>query len=94
MKVQLLEEIAQLIGKNRMQTARLYKLSNEDLVILLEGIREAIGKAKAAGMPKEDTRPANCRFRLRDEGKPYPRTGCMVCQRGLGLMEHCPKETA
>lgn len=24
-------------------------------------------------------RPANCRFRLKDEGKPYPRSGCSGC---------------
>ena len=26
-----------------------------------------------------DIRPANCRFRLQDEGKPYPRSGCSAC---------------
>jgi hypothetical protein len=26
-----------------------------------------------------ETRPANCRQRLRDEGKMYPRSGCDVC---------------
>lgn len=35
-----------------------------------------------------DTRPANCRFRLRDEGKAYPRSGCLACGKtpmtGLG----------
>ncbi|MRX32783.1 hypothetical protein [Aminobacter sp. MDW-2] len=33
--------------------------------------------------------PANCRNRLRDEGKPYPRSGCASC--GSGLMG-CPYE--
>lgn len=35
-------------------------------------------------------RPANCRNRLRDEGKPYPRSGCAVCRDG-GL-RGCPYE--
>ena len=26
-----------------------------------------------------DPRPANCRFRLQDEGKPYPRSSCQNC---------------
>ena len=29
-----------------------------------------------------DERPINCRNRLRDEGKPYPRSGCAVCKTG------------
>lgn len=33
-------------------------------------------------------RPTNCRMRLRDEGKPYPRSGCQSCERG-GL-RGCP----
>ena len=35
-----------------------------------------------------ETRPANCRFRLQEEGKPYPRSSCQGCglhvSRGLG----------
>lgn len=27
----------------------------------------------------KDTRPANCRNRLRDEGKPYPKSSCYHC---------------
>lgn len=30
-----------------------------------------------------DIRPSNCRFRLKDEGKPYPRSSCKACKRGL-----------
>lgn len=29
-----------------------------------------------------DIRPANCRNRLRDEGKAYPRSGCAYCKNG------------
>ncbi len=38
-----------------------------------------------------DNRPADCRFRLHDEGKPYPRSGCTVCGKNIvtGLGTHC-----
>lgn len=36
-------------------------------------------------------RPANCRNQLRDDGKPYPRSGCAVCKDGG--MRGCPYET-
>jgi collagenase-like PrtC family protease len=35
-------------------------------------------------------RPANCRNRLRDEGRAYPKSGCAVCKDG-GL-RGCPYE--
>jgi hypothetical protein len=34
--------------------------------------------SRPSGKP-EDPRPANCRFRLMAEGKPYPRSGCTGC---------------
>jgi len=38
-----------------------------------------------------DARPANCRFRLQDEGKSYPRSSCTACGRtvGTGLGTAC-----
>lgn len=33
---------------------------------------------------KIDPRPTNCRERLRDEGRSYPRTGCAACNFFLG----------
>lgn len=30
-----------------------------------------------------DKRPRGCRFRLQDEGKPYPRSSCVACGRGI-----------
>lgn len=38
-----------------------------------------------------DIRPINCRFRLRDERKPYPRSGCLACGRTIttGLGKEC-----
>lgn len=37
-----------------------------------------------------EARPSNCRNRLRDEGEPYPRSGCNHCKTG-GLTG-CPFE--
>lgn len=38
-----------------------------------------------------DTRPAECRFRLQDEGKAYPKSSCTACGRGIatGLGRSC-----
>lgn len=40
----------------------------------------------------DENRPALCRNRLKDEGKPHPRSGCNVCRNG-GMMG-CPHERA
>lgn len=51
--------------------------------------------APEAGIPapvqQDDSRPLNCRFRLMDEGKPYPRSRCGGCQRTImsGLGAKC-----
>ena len=41
-----------------------------------------------------DHRPVNCRFRLQDEGKPYPRSSCEACGRSVltGLGKRCHHE--
>ena len=38
-----------------------------------------------------DARPANCRFRLQEEGKAYPRSSCKACGRSIltGLGNSC-----
>lgn len=38
-----------------------------------------------------DSRPTNCTFRLQDEGKPYPKSGCHACGRNImtGLGRQC-----
>lgn len=38
-----------------------------------------------------DPRPADCRFRLQDEGKAYPRSSCTACRRSVtqGLGKRC-----
>ncbi|MDG3040472.1 hypothetical protein [Roseicyclus marinus] len=43
-----------------------------------------------------DTRPANCRFRLKDEGKPYGRSSCAACRQSIftGLSNSCAQQTA
>lgn len=42
-----------------------------------------------------DTRPANCRSRLRDEYKAYPKSSCEGCGRSVltGLSDECPLGT-
>lgn len=50
---------------------------------------EAVASWERAGKPR-DHKPANCRNRLRDEGQPYPKSGCASCGNG-GLMG-CPHE--
>lgn len=41
-------------------------------------------------MIQPDPRPADCRNRLRDSGKPYPKSGCQHCK--TGGMTGCPYE--
>ncbi len=39
----------------------------------------------------KDRRPDHCRFRLQDEGKPYPKSSCQACGKGIasGLGREC-----
>lgn len=41
-----------------------------------------------------DNRPSNCRFRLKDEGKGYPKSGCQACGKNImtGLGKECHYE--
>lgn len=41
-----------------------------------------------------DHRPVNCRFRLQEEGKSYPRSSCAACGRSIatGLGKRCHHE--
>lgn len=39
-----------------------------------------------------DTRPYNCRARLRDENKAYPRSGCESCKTTIITGLSCPYE--
>jgi hypothetical protein len=42
-------------------------------------------------MYDEKGRPPHCRFRLKDEGKPYPRSSCMTCHANvITLGKQCP----
>jgi hypothetical protein len=43
-----------------------------------------------------ETRPAACRFRLMDEGQPYPRSSCTACGRTVttGLGNQCAGDAA
>lgn len=55
---------------------------------------EVAGKKRRRVKPS-DARPANCRFRLKDEGKSYPKSGCVACGKtimtGLGMGECAEK---
>lgn len=54
-----------------------------------ECVKGAVAFAEKLGKEKDkqvvesvkpvDVRPASCRFRLQDEGKPYPRSSCTAC---------------
>lgn len=52
---------------------------------------ELVGKIMQVAFKMPD-KPKNCRNRLRDEGKAYPRSGCDYC--GTGGMMGCPYERA
>lgn len=43
-----------------------------------------------------DTRPENCMFRLKDEGKPFPKSSCEGCglNIGTGLGKYCAEGEA
>jgi hypothetical protein len=55
--------------------------------------QDAIAALPAApmGVKVGDQRPLNCRFRLQDEGKAYPRSSCRECGKGIttGLGKQC-----
>lgn len=40
--------------------------------------------------PADQTPPANCRNRLKAEGKPFPKSGCSACY--MGGMHGCPHD--
>lgn len=55
-------------------------------------IADALTSLSAAlGVKVGDQRPLNCRFRLQDEGKAYPRSSCRECGKGIttGLGKQC-----
>lgn len=41
---------------------------------------------------KPDPRPANCRFRLQEEGKAHPKSGCQVNDCKFGKLTGKPEE--
>lgn len=69
------------------------------VMAVLEGFGFKFTGAAESPMPvKDDPRPANCRFRLMDEGKEYPRSRCNGCGRsittGLGRRCHLEEQAA
>lgn len=52
----------------------------QTLKIVIEAVDCLLEAAdRLDAMDALDKRPANCRFRLRDTGQPYPRSGCKAC---------------
>ncbi len=52
----------------------------------IPGVTELLAKHKLAQIHGADKRPVNCRFRLQDEGKPYPRSSCFSCGAKLATL--------
>lgn len=61
-----------------------------DVNLIIAVLYNALHDARQSARYESKPRPADCRNRLRDEGKPYPRSGCLVCKDG-GL-RGCPYE--
>jgi len=53
-------------------------------------------RSSQGGAAMSDARPVDCRFRLQDEGKPYPRSSCSGCGRTIttGLGKSCHRVPA
>lgn len=66
-----------------------------DEAVCRAAVNAALSAIEAAGwrvVPVEpDTRPALCRFRLVDEGKPYPKSACNACGKTIttGIGKSC-----
>lgn len=55
-------------------------LASDGLRIAANELRDlAVRLREREGADRRDLPPANCRERLRREGKPYPRSGCWSC---------------
>jgi hypothetical protein len=67
-------------------------IANDIVVNIFEALKDAtLSAALSQPEVKADTRPSDCRFRLQDEGKPYPRSGCSACKNSItsGLGRYC-----
>lgn len=76
---------------------RQWELSKQIATQAISVYKEAMGNIKSDVTPKKqqaDKRPANCRHRLYDEGKAYPRSGCDGCGQTIftGLGATCRYE--
>jgi hypothetical protein len=57
------------------------------------GIWQGVEYEFAFAAPPSDTRPTNCRFRLQDEDKAYPKSACQACGATVvtGLGKSCTR---
>lgn len=62
----------------------LERVAREELTKAIDDLRSELQKLP----DPPDPRFPRCRERLRDEGKPYPKSGCDVC--GNGALVKCP----
>lgn len=94
---QLAEALTEISGlKRRLEieerAVEVYAKHHAELFkTLYVGAADAHAQDALAALPPkfEDTRPAQCRERLRDEGKPYlRRRACFAC--GLSAFHPCP----
>lgn len=80
-------------GYGHTETLDDYPTEAEALAAAQADYETRIRSALASPTPPESphTRPANCRFRLQDEGKSYPRSSCAACGKTIstGLGNHC-----
>jgi hypothetical protein len=97
--VQLIAQIREKWPGNRWSTVEPEKLRkfHEWLYVMViqpgdEAAPTAYEQQLGKPLPKRDYRPTQCRNRLRDEGKPHPKSGCEVCRDG-GI-RGCPYEKA
>ena len=49
---------------------------------LIGALQEVVRREQLRTDENKEVRPESCKFRLKDEGKPYPRTGCDVDKCG------------
>jgi hypothetical protein len=92
--LEMLDELmADLTRWDRMQFGGT-KQFQDGVAKVKEVVRERLRRIRAAlsSPPQErvEARPDNCRNRLRDEGKAYPKSGCYSC--GDGGLRGCPFE--
>jgi hypothetical protein len=66
------------------------RILHEPYRTVMNNIMEVFYEFEDQDEVEGDNRHVNCRERLRQEGHPYPKSGCNAC--GGGLLHTCPHE--